>query len=367
MKVLRRIVIIVLIIAAGALIGKFIVSFKKEPEEVAQEDFQRIVSVDTIKLNNYTATVEMLGKVVSINKIDIFSEVSGVLQNGEFDEGNTFKKGDILLQVDAGEFSQSLKAQKGELITQVAKLLADIKIDFPNEFSRWELFLNDLSVDKELVKLPKIEDEKFKRFIAGRGILTVYYNIESAEQRLSKYQVRAPFDGVVTESLIKKGSLIRVGQKIGEFLSLGSFEFVSEVSLSDLNYIKMGTVVKLSSDESKMSWTGKVYKINSKIDPSTQRVKIYVKIQGDGIKDGMYLKGQTQGFEIINAFTIDRQQVNGNVIYVVKDGVLVEKEITVEYTDEKYAYITGVENGELVLVSNLKGLYNGMKVKVVKK
>ena len=51
-----------------------------------------------------------------------------------------------------------------------------------------------------------------------------YYSIKNIEKRLSKYNITAPFNGVLTEALVTKGTLIRPGQKLGEFIDTSVFE-----------------------------------------------------------------------------------------------------------------------------------------------
>ena len=54
-------------------------------------------------------------------------------------------------------------------------------------------------------------------FISGRGIVSSFYNVKNLEQRLSKYNISAPFNGILVEALVTEGTLIRNGQKLGEF------------------------------------------------------------------------------------------------------------------------------------------------------
>ena len=69
-----------------------------------------------------------------------------------------------------------------------------------------------------------MEDEKENYFITGRGILSGFYNVKNLEQRLSKYRLVAPFSGVLTEALVTEGTLIRSGQKLGEFIDPTVYE-----------------------------------------------------------------------------------------------------------------------------------------------
>ena len=43
------------------------------------------------------------------------------------------------------------------------------------------------------------------------------------------------------EIIVQKGTLVRLGQKLGEFIAVNSYELESEVSVNDLQYLKIGT------------------------------------------------------------------------------------------------------------------------------
>lgn len=56
----------------------------------------------------------MQGTLVAFDKIQIFSEVSGILEETSrpFKEGSFFKKGDILARINEDEARYNLNAQK---------------------------------------------------------------------------------------------------------------------------------------------------------------------------------------------------------------------------------------------------------------
>ena len=51
-----------------------------------------------------------------------------------------------------------------------------------------------------------------------------YYGVKSAEERLNKYKITAPFDGVISTSFVENGTMARAGLILGEFINSDSFE-----------------------------------------------------------------------------------------------------------------------------------------------
>lgn len=325
----------------------------------------RSVRVTTVELRENSADVQFSGRLLAKNRIDIFTEVSGVLLNENFREGNLFNRGDVLAQLNSKEFETVLKAQKTQLINQVSLIMGDLKIDFSKEYPKWELFLNEIDVDASLPNLPGVENQKLKRFIAGKGVLNSYYSLKAQEEKLSKYIIRAPYRGIITKAMINKGTLVMPGQKIGTYIDPGVYELETEVSLSDLQFVSIGSVFTLQSSELNKSWKGKVSRINNSINASSQMVKIYVNVSGVSLKEGMFLTGVGQGTSFENTLSINRKLVKNGGVYLVDSGKVKFKPVEILHVNKSDAIIKGLDYGEKYIADNMKGLFDGMQVNVV--
>jgi multidrug efflux pump subunit AcrA (membrane-fusion protein) len=366
MRTLRTIILIALALAITA--GGFLISKSAEEEKVSKAVVAPIkgVRVKAVELSSNFAKIEFSGKLKAEEKVDLYAEVSGVLLSNNFKEGVSFRKGEVLVSINSNELSNSLKASKSNLLTQVAASMGDIKIDFPKEGAAWEAFLNNINVDTRLPDLPALKDAKFKRFISGKGLLNTYYSVKSVEEKLLKFVLKAPFNGELVATSVKKGTLIRGGQKLGEFINPAFYELETEVSLSELKYVKPGYALKLHSDDLQTEWDGKVTRVNSTINSSSQMVKVYVSVKGSKLKEGMYLYGTSTGAVFENSFAINRKLVSNGGVYIVNDGVLSHKKVEVIYVNQSIAILGGLSKGDNVVADNVKGLFEGMKVTIIK-
>ncbi len=325
----------------------------------------RSVRVTSVQLENNSAEVQFSGKLSAKNRIDIYTEVGGVLLNNNFREGSSFEYGDIIVQLNSREFETALKAQKTQLITQVSLIMGDLKIDFSKEYSKWEFFLNKIDVNDSLPDLPSLENQKLKRFIAGKGVLNSYYSLKAQEEKLSKYIIKAPYRGIITKAMIKKGTLVMPGQKIGTYINPGVYELETEVSLSDLQFVSKGSVFNLKSSELNKSWRGKVSRINNSINASSQMVKIYITVSGSSLKEGMFLTGEGKGSSFENTLSINRKLVKNGGVYLVDSSKVKFKPVDVLYANKSKAIVKGLDQGDNYITDNMKGLYDGMQVNVV--
>lgn len=358
----RTIVLLVISVLVSIGAVRFIMTFKKEAEDVEVIEVKKLVQLEVVKTGQHQAEIKLTGQLSAIDKLELFSEVSGILMNEGFKEGNSFKKGEVLLDINANEFANSLKAQKSVFISQIAATMADLKTDFQSDFSQWEQFLNDIDVQSTLPELPMIKDVKLKRFLSGKNILNTYYSILSQEEKLAKYHFKAPFNGVVTNSLVNKGALVRVGQKLGEFINPNLLEYETEVSLSDLKFLKTGNSVVLYSSDLNQYWKGKVSRINQKIETGTQRVKVYVLVTGEGLKEGMFLSGSLKSENFNESYVVDRMELQDDQVFLYNSGKAKLKQIEIMHINDNEAIVKGLNNGDSLIVGNLKGVYNNAKV-----
>ena len=145
-------------------------------------------------------------------------------------------------------------------------------------------YLSSFDLNKTTPKLPEMTSDKENYFITGRGIVTNYYNVKNLEQRLAKYTISAPFSGILTEALVTEGSLIRSGQKLGEFINPSVYEMEVAISKSFANILKVGENVSLTNLDKTETYTGKVSRVNGSIDATTQTITAFIEVKDANLK-----------------------------------------------------------------------------------
>ena len=220
-------------------------------------------------------------------------------------------------------------------------------------------------MNKSLPTLPEMTTEKEKLFIAGRNINSTWYNVKNIEERLLKFAIYAPFDGILTESNVDKGALVRAGQKLGEFISPNVLELEVAVNSTYADFLKVGNTVQLTTVDGSKTYSGKVSRINSLIDPATQTIQAFIRVSGKGLREGMYLEAELEARQIEDAFEISRKLlVSNNELYKLEGDVIKLTKITPVHFTENTVIVKGLENGDQVLSKSLPGAYDGMNVKV---
>jgi RND family efflux transporter MFP subunit len=369
--VFRKISIVlgVLVLAAFVFFSRSMAESKAPPKKKESPPvLEREVKVVSTKNTAVTSEMEVQGSLEAYNKVDIFAEVTGTLSNSTrpMKVGSFFKKGAVLLDVDREEANLNILSQKSNLLNAITTLMPDLKIDYPESFQQWKTYLDNFNVESPITAFPKALNQQEKYFIASKNLLSQYYSIKSAENRLQKYTVYAPFSGVITQANINPGSLVRAGQKMGELMGTGVYEMRATLNLEDLQYIKIGSKVNLYSDAIQGNWTGTIKRISDQIDPNTQSVIAYIGVSGKNLREGMYLRGKLNSQVIQDALQIPIELlVNQNQIFTVKNGQLTLTNVDVINKSAHHAVVKGIPDQTLMLKEKIIGAYEGLKVKAV--
>ena len=355
------------LLIVGAIFGaKMIVdnkkSFKPRVQKVIKTVFTEVVENGTVPI-----VVPANGNLAAKNRVELFSEVQGVFRKGSqlFKTGERYKKGETIIRIDAAEYAASVQSAKSNLYNQLTSIMPDLRLDYPEYFPKWQTYLTNFDMAKATPALPEMSSEKEKFFISGRGILTSFYNVKNLEQRLSKYRIVAPFSGVLTETLVTEGTLVRSGQKLGEFINTEVYELEVAVSKTFSDLLKEGEKVELTTLDKSKTYSGKVSRINGRVDQASQTIKAFIEVRNNELREGMYLEANLDAKQVIEAIEIDRNLLlEGDQIFVVRDTILDLIDVKPVYFSEKKVVLKDVPNGTVIMSKPLLGAYTGMAVKV---
>ncbi|MBT8278984.1 MAG: HlyD family efflux transporter periplasmic adaptor subunit [Bacteroidia bacterium] len=355
----------ILLIVGSFYIAKSLIDNKTKPRPVPAK-VVKTVFTDTVQNQTVQIVIPSNGSLTAKRRVELFSEVQGIFRSGNklFRPGQTYQRGQTIIRIDASEFYASVQSAKSNLYNSIAAILPDLRLDFPDVFPKWEAYLNGFDLNKATPKLPDTTSEKENYFITGRGIISNYYNVKNLEQRLSKYNISAPFNGIVTEALVTEGSLIRNGQKLGTFIDPSVYEMEVALSKNYASLLKVGEKVRLNNLEKTETYSGKVSRVNGSIDPATQTVTAYIEITSKDLKEGMFLEAQLDAKQEENAIEINRNLLlENNEVFVVKDSILDVLPVDPVFFGSTKVVLKNVPNGTVILSRPVPGAYAGMLVK----
>ncbi len=366
---MRKIILSLLgiLLVVAAIFGAKMIIDSNTVERPPLKKITKSVFIDTVENRTVPIVIPANGTVTALNKTELFSEVEGVFRSSSkpFRPGQNYQRGQILLNIDASEFAANVRAARSELYNTITAIMPDLRLDYPEIYPKWEQYLNNFDVNRNLAPLPVTGSNQEKYFISGRGVNAAYYNIKNLEARLNKFTIVAPYTGTLTEALVTEGSLVRPGQKLGEYIDPSEFELEVAISKSFSDLLKIGEKVNLTNLEKTQTFEGVVSRINNRIDASSQTIQVFIKIDDPAVREGMYLEANLEAKEIENAIEIPRELlVDQNKVFVVRDSVLQLVEIDPVYFAKERVVIKGLESGTRLISAPVPGAYSGMLVEV---
>lgn len=357
-----------------ALIGSGLYLFNtlaSDKQKQSPQDNKAIPTVFSQKVQNKDVQITIIesGRLVAKNRIELFSEVQGVMEKmqREFKPGENYSKGEVIVHIRSEDFYANLQAQKSNLQNLITSILPDLRLDFPEAYEKWDRYVRNFDMNKPVQELPKPSSEKEKFFITGRNIYSTYYSTKNSEIIYQKYNLRAPFNGILTEATVTPGTLVRQGQRLGEFIDPSVYEMEVAVSKTLMTSLTVGKEVSIKDPESAdQSWNGRIIRINGKVDQATQTVQVFIEVMGNQLREGMYLEAHINGEKKENAYEFSRNLlVNQQYVFLIRDNKLVMKEVEPLHFTQKTVVVRGIENGEVLLTTSIPGAYEGMEVDVI--
>ena len=355
----------VLLIIASVYVSKLIISNKntirKAPPKVI-----KTVYVDTVLNSTIPIIIPANGNLIAKRRLEIYSEVQGIFKPASklFKPGEKYNKNEIFITINNTEYYSSVQSAKSNLYNSIVAIMADLRLDFPDIYPKWKAYITSFDLDKTTPKLPEMSSEKENYFITGRGIVSNYYSVKNLEERLTKYTIKAPFKGILTESLVTEGTLIRNNQKLGEYIDPSIYEMEVSLGKNYASLLKIGENVQLNNLENTEKYTGKISRINGSVNSDTQTIAVFIEIKNSSLKEGMYLEAKINAKTEPNAIEINRSLLlDENKIFIVRDNVLDIMEVTPTYFSETKVVLKNIPDKTIILSNPFPGAFVGMSVK----
>ncbi|WGK66247.1 efflux RND transporter periplasmic adaptor subunit [Croceiramulus getboli] len=334
-----------------------------KPKETKEKDFKEFETL-TVNPQEIKSILNLTGRVVPLQKVDIISEVQGTARNTSksFEEGTSFRKGELLIAIDDVDFRYSLKAQKSQFLSAMVNAMADVQLDYPNEFPKWNAFLRQIDVQERLPELPTDTSEQLKYFLSSRNIFNLYYSIKSQENRLSDYRIYAPFNGSLTKAFIDVGDLVRPGTILGELIRTDVYEVRAAVTAAAIENFKIGDSLSLYVRNVDRKVTGTIKRIGKSLDRDTQSITIFIEVPGKDLKEGMYVETDYVTNSFTDAVELSNELISrDDRVFIIEDSVVVAKAVDILQVNKNTSIVKGLKEDDKVITEKSTTPIAGIK------
>jgi len=335
---------------------------RKKAPVVKEEDPAVPVQVVPATTGDIQEIFSISGTVEAANKTAVTSKISGRVAQVAVELGDYVTKGQTLVILEKTDLINQLNQAKTSLL-QAETNFAQVKTTF-NRIQK--LFA------EELVSQHEYDNAKTQYDIALNQIEQARINVAISEEQLRNGEIKAPISGYVGERKINVGEMATPGVPLMDLVDISQVYVTVHLSDSYITQTKVGqkVTVRLPSMPDK-TFTGKVFQISpaaqsgSKLFP----VKILIDNSSRTFKDGMLAEVKMNFNERKNVIQIPVEAVmdetGTKAVFVIKDNVAYRKNVEVGINNGKFIeIISGIENGDQVVVLGQNNLEDGMKVVV---
>ncbi|WP_427338390.1 efflux RND transporter periplasmic adaptor subunit [Caloranaerobacter sp. DY30410] len=381
------------------------------------------VEVYKVSKGDIIEYIDETAQVKSESDRMIYSKIMGDVDEIKVEVGDRVKKGDTLVIINTeikeleikslearlkalkAAYKEAVKEPNKELINQaearvrLEKILLDeamrnyetSKKLYESDaisFNQYKTALDKLNLQKESLQIAENELEQVKKGVSSNvkeqylaQIRELEYQIDKLYRTRDDYFIKSPVDGMILDLNIKEGDYLQIGTPVLEIGDNEDIYLQADVLVDEIDKINKDTQVIVYSDELNINGAGKVKKIYPKAFSKMSDLGIEqkrVKVDIDLLEKIPTLK---IGYEVDVKFVVDKRQ---NVIVVPEsavfdfegeDYVYVVEEDTAKLrkvnlglkNDDIVEVISGLKEGDLVILSPDKDIKEGTRIKQIRK
>jgi len=297
------------------------------------------------------------------------AKVSGYVSKMNVDFGDAVKAGELLATLEVPELQDQLDntratEQKAEADYTNADLiysrLVSVNRDHPN-----------------LVAQQELDTAEANDHATAAAIAAAKAEVERYQTLVNYTNITAPFDGVVTWRYADPGALIQAGTS-SDSQSLPLVRVSDNyllrldfpVSVDYVKDIRVGDQVEVRMESAdRKSFNGKITRFTDKVDEDTRTMMVEIQVPNQDLKivPGMYAEVVLNVDKHADALVVPTEAVsNGkspHVFVVNQDDQIEARDVTLGLeTPDKYEVVSGLKEGDLVVVGDHSELQTGEKV-----
>jgi len=345
---------IIYIVVVLALIAIVVIRLKSNKETTANRVYQfnkeQAINVQaiTLKLEIVKNEISYPGTFEPNKETKVSADIQGMINSVLVDVGSIVRKGQTLVQLD----NSLLKLQLQAVEIQIEGLEADVK--------RYTVLAKADAVQG--VQLEKSE----------LGLKSARVQRATLLEQISKTNIVAPFNGIVTAKLTEEGAFAAPGLPLLQITDISLLKFTINVPENELSNYKINQIYSIVADVyPETSLSGKVIMTGSKANIGNSfPVQFLVNNTVDSkIKSGMFgqvlLKNDDDGQHIIiPASCIVGTNIQPQV-YMIKGGKAVLQNINIlTRFQNKVVVSSGLSEGDVIITNGFINLFDGANVNI---
>lgn len=378
-KILVQSVIAILIIVAGVTGFKKLKSEKKSIEKHTTEASLPMVRTITVSTGPMQIFVTGQGSAKPVQEIQLVPQINGkVIEVApSLVNGGIFRKGDLLLAIEPVDYEIAVTLAEAR-VKEAESLYQRANEESAAAGDEWRRHNANEEPPPLVIKEPQLA--------AARAMLEgERANLKKARLNLGRTRLAAPFNGRVVSENVDIGQYVTPGQSLAVLYATDAAEIVIPLEDEDLFWFDIPGFttdrpvgapadIKAVVAGKEASWPGRVVRSEGRINEISRMHNIVVQVDAPyasypPLAAGQFAEVRISGKAIDRAAVIPRAALHdNNIVWVVdpETSCLRFREVDIARTNHAGVVIeNSLKDGEKVVISPLKAVSDGMKVRSV--
>lgn len=382
---LVQFLIVLVVIILGIVITTVLIKLKKPPKQEKPEVLAPLVKIEQLTRKDIQMIVRGYGTVSPRVQVEIVPQVSGkvVWVNPHFKAGGFIPSGENIVRIDPRDYELSVRQANASVAE------AQVQLDLEKaEGKVARLEWQQLHPDTEPVSPLVFRDPQIRQ--AEARLESARAGLAVAQLHLERTSLSLPIDAWIISERADLGQYVVSGQAVGSAYGIESFEI--EVPLEDRELAWLDIPDSVASAESgaqlpkgndvsikakfagaEHTWKGYVVRTTGQVDQTSRLISIVVEVpepfkrvnSRPPLLPGTFVEVSIKGNILRNAIAVPRDAIrNNNEVWIAKNGQLKILNLNIVRADRDFAYaVSGLDNGDMVVLSSLDTVVEGMSVR----
>lgn len=391
-KIILKAVIPVIIIIVGLGVMKMLFAKRPAPHKEVREHPGVLVQVLAAEKKDHEISVDGTGTVKAGQEVSVLPQVSGHVVHAAFNlkVGGFFRKGRILFRIDETDYRLALEsaaAARAKAEYELAKIESQAFI----ARSEWERMNGDGTAPANPLVLYEPQLKNARASLASASAA-----VKRARLDLARTKVRAPFNCRVRSEDIDLGQYVKAGSSVAVLAGTDTSEVAVPLTLDDMKWLDIPgpgdtgkgspAVVHMMIGGESYEWEDRVTRSSGEVDPRTRMMQLIVEIKDPygleksvrsdsgktkgrpALAAGMFVNVRIKGRTLKDVFIIPRTAFrDGSTVWVMdSENKLQIKKVATLRTERTEVIISGgLDNGDRIILTNISGAAEGMKLRVM--
>ncbi len=300
-----------------------------------------------------------IGSVISDDRIQITSRITGYIDEVPVREGQQIHKGDLLVSLDSTDIDGAIQqAEAG--VNKSRSALKDAQIDF----ERYEVLFKEDSVPENTLRKIRLQ-----RDISRETLNAALAVLETAKSQRQYILIKSPVDGVVVERQKRAGDLATPGFPIISIEAEKSLLFKSFVPESQIQKLVQGDDITVFIDALGKTLNGQILRIVPSGDSVTRSYEIKITLNDlTALLPGMFGRvrfqvGTEMSSVIARTAVVERGGLRGVFVVDAEQRAHFRWLRLGREWPDRLQVQTGLSEGERIVASSVSLIHEGDVIK----